>query len=193
MFLRWACSNILPTRESLHKRRVRVDPLFELCCQQPETVGHLLWECPLARKFWALYNCGGIQKCPNTRCDFIMLLRMMVDRLALHDLEKWAVTSWAIWNVRNNYYFERIQIHPKEFLNGGSRFSAWVLEMHGSSTARQRRWVSSLKHRRYRDNTGILFFKMENDVHGLYYQFSLPLFSVYWNRGHTFVLFDLYQ
>jgi len=47
-----------------------------------------------------------------------MLLQMMVDRLALHDLEKWAVTSWAIWNARNKYYFERIQIHPKEILNG---------------------------------------------------------------------------
>lgn len=56
------------------------------------------------------------------RYDFFMLLWMMVDRLALHDLEKWAVTSWAIWNARNKYYFERIQIHPKEILNGALGF-----------------------------------------------------------------------
>lgn len=60
-----------------------------------------------------------------------MLLRMMVDRLALHDLEKWALTSWAIWNARNNYYFERIQIHQKEFLNGALGF------LHGTRNAWQ--------------------------------------------------------
>lgn len=44
-----ACSNILPTRESLQRRRVKVDAHCELCFQQLEFVGHLLWECPFAR------------------------------------------------------------------------------------------------------------------------------------------------
>ena len=28
-------------------------------------------------------------------------------------LEKWATTAWAIWNARNRFYFEHVQVHPK--------------------------------------------------------------------------------
>lgn len=44
IFLWRACTNVLPTRENLNRRRVEVDPRCEICCQQPESVGHLLWE-----------------------------------------------------------------------------------------------------------------------------------------------------
>ena len=54
MFVRRACSNILPTRENLHGRKMKIDPQCEICCQKPESIGHLLWECPLARNVWAL-------------------------------------------------------------------------------------------------------------------------------------------
>lgn len=43
-----ACSNILPTRDNLHQRKIQVDCGCELCQQQPETCAHLLWECPFA-------------------------------------------------------------------------------------------------------------------------------------------------
>ena len=36
----------------------------EICCQKSESVGHILWECPLARNVWAICQ-GKIQKCPN--------------------------------------------------------------------------------------------------------------------------------
>ena len=54
MFVWRACSNILPTRENLHGRKMKIDPQCEICCQKPESIGHLLWECPLARNVWAL-------------------------------------------------------------------------------------------------------------------------------------------
>ena len=94
MFIWRACSNILPTRDNLHRRRVQVDPRCEICCQQPETVGHLLWECPLARNVWAQCR-GGIQKCHNDVCDFFQLFRMLEEKLSKSDLEKWAVTSYG--------------------------------------------------------------------------------------------------
>ena len=28
------------------------------------------------------------------------------------------MTLWAIWNVRNKFYFEKAQSHPKDILNG---------------------------------------------------------------------------
>ena len=77
MFLWRACSNVLPTRENLHKRRVQVDSHCVICCQQLESVGHLLWECALARNVWALCQ-GGLQKCANSCCDFFLLFQMLV-------------------------------------------------------------------------------------------------------------------
>lgn len=55
-FIWRACSNCLPTRENLHRRRVRVESICEICHQQPETNSHLLWECPFAQNVWALFK-----------------------------------------------------------------------------------------------------------------------------------------
>ena len=57
-----------------------VDPWCEICCQKPESVGHLLWECPLARNIRALCQ-GKIHKCPNDVMEFFALFRMLVDWL----------------------------------------------------------------------------------------------------------------
>ena len=29
------------------------------------------------------------------------------------ELEKWAVTAWAIWAARNKFYFQHYRTHPK--------------------------------------------------------------------------------
>ena len=111
------CSNILPTRDNLHQKKLRVNPRCELCCQHHESTGHLLWECPFARNVWALCS-GKIQKCSNEAQDFFLLFRTMVRRLPQAKLEKWAMVSWAIWNAWNKFYFEQVHLHPRKILNG---------------------------------------------------------------------------
>ena len=60
--------------------QVMVDPRCEFCCQKPESVGHLLRECPLAR--YVLAICWDeIQKCPNDAREFFALFRMLVEQL----------------------------------------------------------------------------------------------------------------
>ena len=117
MFVWRACSNILPRRENLHRRKIKVDPQCEVCCQKTESTGHLLWECPLARNVWALCR-GKIQKCSNDAQDFFALFQMQADRLTKMELDRWATISWAIWNARNKFYFEKIQQHPKAIMEG---------------------------------------------------------------------------
>ena len=41
-FLWRACSNCLPTKENLLKRRVKGEAKCEICCQKPETASHVL-------------------------------------------------------------------------------------------------------------------------------------------------------
>ena len=75
MFVCRACSNILPTRDNLHCRKINIDPRCEFCCQQLESAAHLLWECPFARNEWALCR-GKIQKCSNHVQDFFHVISL---------------------------------------------------------------------------------------------------------------------
>ena len=34
-----ACSNILPTRDNLCKKKLNIAPYCDICCQSPETIG----------------------------------------------------------------------------------------------------------------------------------------------------------
>ena len=65
---------------------------------------------------------GNIQKYFNAIQDFFALFRLMVDRLPQFDVECWAVMSWAIWNARNKFYFEKFQAHLRSILNGAFGF-----------------------------------------------------------------------
>ena len=44
---------------------------------------------------------------------FFLLFNQMQQKLSKLDLEKWATMAWAIWNARNRFYFEHVQVHPK--------------------------------------------------------------------------------
>ena len=41
----------------------------------------------------------------------------MQRKLSQQELEKWAVTAWAIWTVRNKFYFQHYQTNPKVIAN----------------------------------------------------------------------------
>ena len=49
--------------------------------------------------------------------DFFQLFRMVRDRLTQRDLEQWATTAWSIWNARNRFYFEHVQLQPKAIVD----------------------------------------------------------------------------
>ena len=43
------------------------------------------------------------------------LFKILVGKLEKKDVvETWAMISWAIWNARNKFYFERTQAHSKK-------------------------------------------------------------------------------
>lgn len=51
-FIWQACSNILPTKENLFKRKVTTDSLYPICQLEVELVRHALWSCPAAQDVW---------------------------------------------------------------------------------------------------------------------------------------------
>ena len=120
-FLWRACSNCIPTKENLLKRRARVEAKCEICCQKPETASHVLWECAFARNVRSLSN-GRTQKCKNEAVDFFLLFEQMRRKLDQLELERWATTAWAIWNARKRFYFEHVQVHPRIIFDGAITF-----------------------------------------------------------------------
>ena len=54
--------------------------------------------------------------------DFFLLFGTMVRRLSQVELERWATVSWALWNARNKFYFEQVQLHQRKILDGALGF-----------------------------------------------------------------------
>ena len=114
-FLWRACTNILPTHDNLHLKRMQMDLSCTVCYQQRKTGVHILRECLLARNVWALVK-GKTLKSRAATLDFFMLTQTMIRRLTQDELEQWGMIMWAIWNARNKYCFEDIQTHPESIL-----------------------------------------------------------------------------
>jgi hypothetical protein len=49
LFLWKACQNLLPTKANLYRRHINSNPLCPICGIEEETLGHILWSCPLAK------------------------------------------------------------------------------------------------------------------------------------------------
>ena len=114
-FLWRACSNIFPTCDNLHRKKLQIEPLCMVCHQHRETVCHALWECPLARNVWGLVN-GKIQKSKAYATDFFLLTWSMLERLPKDEMERWTTTAWAIWRAHNKFCFEDFQPRPETIL-----------------------------------------------------------------------------
>lgn len=52
--------------------------------------------------------------------NFFMLVHSLLEKLTKKEMEHWAITSWAIWNVRNKWYFEDTSVHPVAILRGAT-------------------------------------------------------------------------
>ena len=116
-FIWQACSDILPTRTNLCQRKIPLDPACAVCNQHDETVAHALWGCPMARNAWAMVA-GNLQKRCSAAEDFYSLVRELMPVLTTKEVEVWPIVSWAIWNARNRYLFDRKQTHPSNILLG---------------------------------------------------------------------------
>lgn len=73
----------------------------------------------MARNVWALVL-GKLKKCQAYASDFFLLVRTLLDKLIRKEMEYWAITSWAIWNARNKYYFEDTQAQLEAILRGAT-------------------------------------------------------------------------
>ena len=97
-FLWRVCSNALPTKENLKKRRIIDDASCNACQTEQESIFHTLCECEKLSHVWAPCFSWVRTEHPGLRDiqDLINLLGQEVQRLEL-----FGVVAWFIWSHRS--------------------------------------------------------------------------------------------
>ncbi|XP_057425625.1 uncharacterized protein LOC130718990 [Lotus japonicus] len=101
-----AVRGILPVRKLLQIRGVDVDASCPFCHDTPETIDHVLLQCPVSGRWW-FAMVGGLRVQPTS-----MVLNFLQQIFELHDsnLEALCVSVlWVIWEARNRCVFQGVQ------------------------------------------------------------------------------------
>jgi hypothetical protein len=97
LFLWKACQNLLPTKANLYRRHINSNPLCPICGMEEETLGHILWSCPLAKDVWA-YDSKKLQKmiCEEEE-EFFLIFKRIMEELIEGEAQLLAVVARQIW------------------------------------------------------------------------------------------------
>ncbi|KAK9993430.1 hypothetical protein SO802_023133 [Lithocarpus litseifolius] len=138
------CTEILPTRANLVRRRVIPDDKCPICLRELETTIHAIWECAAVQDIWA-GSCRKLQKRSLIPTDMMQLMDYLMDRLTREELELFWIQAWLAWNQRNRVLFGGTLMDPrilnrraKEFLTeykaAQVQLTVTQVEQHGSAT-----------------------------------------------------------
>ena len=97
-FIWKACSNSLPTKENLLKRKVVQDTVCQRCSNDSEDVVHSLWSCEGLREVWNR-EFGWVYDAGVQWTSFSEILKFVQTRP--HSVALFAATAWSVWYHRN--------------------------------------------------------------------------------------------
>lgn len=105
------CSNTLPTKANLFKKKISKDALCPICGLLPETVDRILWSCKSAVAVWM--ECKAkIQKLSIVANEGFHLFERFVKLLDDVDLEFALFLARCIWLRRNFVIFSGVFLSP---------------------------------------------------------------------------------
>jgi len=107
VFLWQLCHNSLPSRGTLLRREIQLDPICPACLNDIEDTDHIFLHCPLAKHTWDLTVVH------HWLPSFPFVSLSLPTRDQLHDLAlqksplltRVALLLWSIWKSRNAYIF----------------------------------------------------------------------------------------
>ena len=137
LFLWQLCHNALPSRDTLLRRGIPLDPICPACLTDLEDTDHIFIHCPVAKHTWDLaiahhwlpsYPFGPTQAATRDH----------IHRLASHNpslLSRVALLLWSIWKTRNALIFRNEPPKPMGTLLRAKRsWAEWKLRTSGSPT-----------------------------------------------------------
>nr|POE54017.1 lectin 1 [Quercus suber] len=121
LFLWRVCSNALPTKENLKRRKILDDAKCCACLSAQESTFHAIWSCEMLLQIWT--PCFGWVRTEHPQIQDMQELIHLVGQRK-ESLELFAVVAWYIWNHRNRLRLnekgmaiERIFTAAKEYLS----------------------------------------------------------------------------
>ena len=97
-FLWRACSDSLPTKLNLWRRKITACPKCEACNSNPENTIHVLWDCEEIRVVWER-DFNWIDRGKVAKGSFVDLWELHKTRPDTREL--FVVTAWHIWTRQN--------------------------------------------------------------------------------------------
>ncbi|XP_020206066.1 uncharacterized protein LOC109791211 [Cajanus cajan] len=133
VILQWRLlHNALPSVDNLLRRGIVLPPLDSMCVmcnEQPETLPHFFFSCPIADQLWKYYfswaSISTVQ--PQTmRLHYCQYPQLCFGLLQMKgwDIVRSAVV-WCIWNGRNNQIFRR-RVTALEELKANLHLTVWL-------------------------------------------------------------------
>ena len=131
VFLWQLCHASLPTRSTLLKRRLQIDPLCPLCNNDIEDLEHLFLKCPVVHATWQLAKVHKWLSIPlmvdpgDNLQSWLSKLRTSSSPVPL---DRVVALLWSIWKTRNTAAFCNERIPPVVTLIRAKKASAeWLI------------------------------------------------------------------
>jgi hypothetical protein len=102
---------ILPTYALLQRRHLRSDGGCPCCTKDVESVGHILWSCPVANDVWVESQLP-LHKWDRYISSFFDLMVVVQSRLTLEEVEFFSCVAYFLWRQRNAWVHERMACNP---------------------------------------------------------------------------------
>lgn len=99
LFVWRACSNALPTKDNLKKKKILEDAKSNAYPLDQEKTLHALWSCETLNKIWTPYFSWVVQ----TEYPHLQDMQELINLVGQRErrLELFEVVAWFIWNQRN--------------------------------------------------------------------------------------------
>lgn len=169
-FLWRACTDSLPTRINLMKRKILSDPICHLCGQADEDTLHAMWGCKAIKQVWDR-DFNWVNQFEAAQGSFQDLVEKVLSKPRLR--EDFATTAWFVWAHRN-----KSRLNEKTMpLNGiKNAIRNFLLLFHScreptvsNKMQRRRNWIPP-KPGEYKVNfDGALFNEVTKQVWALWY------------------------
>jgi hypothetical protein len=107
IFIWMVAQNAILTKENMIFRNWQGDPACYFC-GDPESVSHLLFQCPISKVVWGvLAICFNQKDRPRSYNEFWQWIKRALPRGEEVYMLGLAAVCWTIWNTRNSICFDK--------------------------------------------------------------------------------------
>ncbi|KAL9443800.1 hypothetical protein AB3S75_017056 [Citrus x aurantiifolia] len=137
IFIWRAAKDLLPTAESLFRRKIMQEPICQVCKSGVEDAFHAFMECKVARKVWK-YSYLASEMQGVVREDILSVMQRLIKKMPMREVEFVVVVWWEIWHARNMLIFEGKRVNPMSLIAKAQAAVEVYQRVHGKEQTSKR-------------------------------------------------------